>query len=183
MPDRAAQRRRKPISLRDRQERTDLRIIQPGDADQLRQVLAKETKIELERKRNGFVKEDDLISPSKKLSALATLYSSLVRRLPELSESWCSFRLWQDWFIHRVSSLKSAEGTPAAFSNGFSGPLGARRPRESAYSIASTDTGHSLGSHEGEDEAADDRPEGFALPLTSEMTKCVSDDSLVERSS
>lgn len=45
----------------------------------MRQVLAKETKIELDRKRNGFVKEDDLISPSKKLSALATLYSSLVR--------------------------------------------------------------------------------------------------------
>ncbi|KAJ8294731.1 putative exocyst complex component sec8 [Rhodotorula toruloides] len=132
---------------------TELRGVTPGDVGQMRQVLAKETKIELDRKRNGFVKEDDLISPSKKLSALATLYSSL------------------DWFIHRVSSLKSAEGTPAAFSNGFSGPLGSQRPRESAYSIASTDTGHSLGSREMEDEAGDDRPEGFALPLTSEMTK------------
>lgn len=46
----------------------------------MREALKRETKMELERKGNGEITTDDLISPSKKLFALGTLYSSLVRR-------------------------------------------------------------------------------------------------------
>jgi len=52
---------------------------QPKDSVKLREVLEKETKIELDRKRKASVRETDLIGPSKKVWALATLYSSLVR--------------------------------------------------------------------------------------------------------
>lgn len=45
----------------------------------MREALKRETKIELDKKRNGLVTPDDLITPSKKLLALGTLYSSLVR--------------------------------------------------------------------------------------------------------
>lgn len=53
-------------------------LIQPEDQAQLREALQQETKIELEKKGNGTIAADDLISPSKKLVALGTLYSSLV---------------------------------------------------------------------------------------------------------
>lgn len=51
---------------------------QPDDKEKLRACLKRETKIELEKKRNGLVTAEDMISPSKKLMALGTLYSSLV---------------------------------------------------------------------------------------------------------
>jgi len=44
----------------------------------MREALKRETKIELDKKRNGLVPSEDLIAPSKKLLALGTLYSSLV---------------------------------------------------------------------------------------------------------
>ncbi|GJN89483.1 hypothetical protein Rhopal_002469-T1 [Rhodotorula paludigena] len=134
---------------------TELRGVPPNDPLKLRELLQRETRIELERKRNSTVKDDDLISPSKKIWALATLYSSL------------------DWFIHHVSSLKSAEGVAAAPSNGF-GAFAGRHPRESGVSFASsTDTSMSVGEKDGDEEEGrePDRPEGFALPLTKEMTR------------
>lgn len=47
----------------------------------MREVLKRETKIELERKGNSQISAADLLGPSKKLLALGTLYSSLVRPL------------------------------------------------------------------------------------------------------
>ncbi|GAA5991883.1 hypothetical protein JCM10908_002254 [Rhodotorula pacifica] len=112
-------------------------------------LLARETKIELERKGNRAVQEADLIQPSKKLGALATLHSSLI------------------WFAGHVASLRSApSGTPGyAFSSSKAGL------RDSVYSNASTDTAQSTHSGHGEDTDHDTRPEGFALPLTNEMVK------------
>jgi len=52
---------------------------QETDNARIRDLLAKETKLEMDRKRNGIIETEDLITPSKKLWALATLYSSLVR--------------------------------------------------------------------------------------------------------
>ncbi|BGP39395.1 exocyst subunit [Rhodotorula kratochvilovae] len=138
---------------------TELRGVGPNDPLKLRETLEKETKIELDRKRNRTVREDDLISPSKKVWALATLYSSL------------------DWFIHHVSSLKATSvDAPSSSFNGFAG----RRPRESGYSFASSsDTAPSaVGGETGEDGAGAGEGErealggdGFTLPLTSEMTR------------
>ncbi|KAL8293460.1 hypothetical protein RQP46_000161 [Phenoliferia psychrophenolica] len=71
----------------------ELRNIPDNDPMQMREALKRETKIELEKKGNGEIMADDLISPSKKLFALGTLYSSL------------------DWFIVHVSSLKTTADT------------------------------------------------------------------------
>jgi hypothetical protein len=60
-------------------ELTSFHLEQPNDPLKLRELLQRETKLELDRKRNGVVASEDLISPSKKMWALATLYSSLVR--------------------------------------------------------------------------------------------------------
>ncbi|GAA5911557.1 hypothetical protein JCM5296_007207 [Sporobolomyces johnsonii] len=129
----------------------ELRSASGTDPVKLRETLAKETKLELDKKRNGVVASEDLISPSKRLWALGTLYSSL------------------DWFIHHVSSLKtSTEAAPPTMLNGFAGAFGGRRPRESGYS--SSDGSPALGSRDEVDEA-EEREDGFALPLTSEMTR------------
>ncbi|GAA6007556.1 hypothetical protein JCM10207_006385 [Rhodosporidiobolus poonsookiae] len=131
----------------------EMRAVPPTDPLKLRELLQRETKSEFERKRNGVVASEDLISPSKKLWALGTLYSSL------------------DWFIHHVSSLKSSEGANApSFANGFGG-FDRRGPRESGYSHASSSDGSPSMSGHGHDDEAEDRTEGFALPLTSEMTR------------
>lgn len=49
-----------------------------SDQGQLAPLFSRETKLELEKKGNGTIKEEDLILPNKKLASLATLYSSLV---------------------------------------------------------------------------------------------------------
>ncbi|KPV72247.1 uncharacterized protein RHOBADRAFT_56060 [Rhodotorula graminis WP1] len=143
---------------------TELRGVSPKDSTKLREVLEKETKIELDRKRKASVREDDLISPSKKIWALATLYSSL------------------DWFILHVSALKATgEAVASPATNGFA--AASRRPRESGYSFASSsDASPSLASREMDEEgvAAGAGPseggsetgaDGFVLPLTSEMAR------------
>ncbi|KAI5481854.1 exocyst complex component, sec8 subunit [Pseudohyphozyma bogoriensis] len=80
----------------------ELRNIAPEQQDQMREALRRETKIELERKGNAQLPAEDLISPSKKMLALGTLYSSL------------------DWFILHVSSLKtSPDNAPTMGSNSF----------------------------------------------------------------
>ncbi|GAA5875446.1 hypothetical protein JCM8547_004407 [Rhodosporidiobolus lusitaniae] len=139
---------------------SEMRAVPPTDPQKLRDLLQRETKLELDRKRNGVVAGEDLISPSKKMWALATLYSSL------------------DWFIQHVSSLKtSTDGSSSAFPNGLSSAFGGRRgPRESGYSTTSTtvsaDGSPALGSARDEDEDGESgREEGFALPLTSDMTR------------
>lgn len=43
-------------------------------------MLKQESKVEADRRRNDIVHAEDFVSPSKKLLALGTLYSSLVRR-------------------------------------------------------------------------------------------------------
>ncbi|KAK4705054.1 exocyst complex component 4, partial [Phenoliferia sp. Uapishka_3] len=68
----------------------ELRNIPENAPAAMREALKRETKIELEKKGNGEISSDDLISPSKKLLALGTLYSSL------------------DWFIVHVSNLKTS---------------------------------------------------------------------------
>ncbi|GAA5933851.1 hypothetical protein JCM1841_001318 [Sporobolomyces salmonicolor] len=129
----------------------ELRSASGTDPVKLREMLTKETKLELDKKRNGVVASEDLISPSKRLWALGTLYSSL------------------DWFIHHVSSLKtSTEAAPPTMPNGFAAAFGGRRPRESGYS--SSDGSPALGSREEIDEP-EEREDGFALPLTSELTR------------
>ncbi|GAA5972148.1 hypothetical protein JCM21900_006105, partial [Sporobolomyces salmonicolor] len=55
----------------------ELRSASGTDPVKLREMLTKETKLELDKKRNGVVASEDLISPSKRLWALGTLYSSL----------------------------------------------------------------------------------------------------------
>ncbi|GAA5829923.1 hypothetical protein JCM11251_007933 [Rhodosporidiobolus azoricus] len=136
----------------------EMRSVPSTDPLKLRELLQRETKLELERKRNTVIASDDLICPSKKMWALATLYSSL------------------DWFIHHVSSLKttspssSSEAGSSTFANGFNGAR--RGPRESGYSHASSESSPPIGSrdHADEDEA-EERAAGFTLPLTSEMTR------------
>ncbi|GAA5916657.1 hypothetical protein JCM6882_001573 [Rhodosporidiobolus microsporus] len=133
----------------------EMRAVPSTDPLKLRELLQRETKLELERKRNGVVSSEDLISPSKKMWALATLYSSL------------------DWFIHHVSSLKTtssgSEAGSSTFPNGFNGRRG---PRESGYSHASSESSPAMGSRDhGDDEELEDRADGFTLPLTSEMTR------------
>lgn len=44
----------------------------------MRAALKRETKIELEEKGHGPIKNESLIHPSKRILALGTLYSSLV---------------------------------------------------------------------------------------------------------
>jgi exocyst complex component 4 len=56
-----------------------IRCLQVEERAQIEQALKRETKIELDKKGNGELSADDLLSPSKKLIALGTLYSSLVR--------------------------------------------------------------------------------------------------------
>ncbi|GAA6035827.1 hypothetical protein JCM8097_005726 [Rhodosporidiobolus ruineniae] len=141
----------------------DMRNVPSTDPLKLRELLQRETKLELDRKRNGVVASKDLISPAKKLWALGTLYSSL------------------DWFIHHVSSLKTTSDSAASASsapNGFSGTFGGRRggagPRESGYSYASSsEASPAMGSrdHGDDEEDGGERADGFALPLTSEMTR------------
>lgn len=157
---------------------------QSNDAVKLREVLEKETKLELSRKRKKSVREEDLLSPGKKVAALATLYSSLVRPpfLPALHSIMRSLYLNapQDWFIVHVSSLRATgEAAASPPSNGFAGP---RRPRESGYSFASSSDSPSLPSRELDEESAsagvgeadaEAGAEGFTLPLTSEMARCV----------
>ncbi|BGP15461.1 exocyst subunit [Rhodosporidiobolus nylandii] len=118
----------------------DMRAVPPTDPVKLRELLERETKMEFERKRNGTVSSEDLISPSKKMWALGTLYSSL------------------DWFIHHVSSLKTADGSTPSPQNGFStGAFNGRRgPRESGYSLASSDGSPALGSSRGHGDDQDD---------------------------
>ncbi|TNY20452.1 hypothetical protein DMC30DRAFT_251425 [Rhodotorula diobovata] len=139
---------------------SELRNVPSNDAVKLREVLEKETKLELSRKRKKSVREEDLLSPGKKVAALATLYSSL------------------DWFIVHVSSLRATgEAAASPPSNGFAGP---RRPRESGYSFASSSDSPSLPSRELDEESAsagvgeadaEAGAEGFTLPLTSEMAR------------
>lgn len=84
----------------------DLRAVPEKDHTALREVLKRETKLELEKKRNGQVTAEDLIHPPKKLLALCTLYSSL------------------DWFIVHVSSLKTSADGPSANGGAFRGEEG-----------------------------------------------------------
>jgi exocyst complex component 4 len=44
----------------------------------MRAALKRETKIDLEEKGHGPILQESLITPSKKILALGTLYSSLV---------------------------------------------------------------------------------------------------------
>lgn len=53
--------------------------LQQEDSARLVQAVTRETKIELETKGNAPIKKEDLISHPKRLVALATLHTSLVR--------------------------------------------------------------------------------------------------------
>lgn len=121
------------------------------DPNSVPALLARETKIELERKGNRAVQEVDLIQPTKKLGGLATLHSSLI------------------WFAGHVASLRSA---PSG-SSGFADPSSSTAAglRDSIYSNASTDTAQSTISGHGDDGEYDTRPVDFVLPLTNEMVK------------
>jgi len=79
----------------------ELRAVPEKDQALLREVLKRETRLELDKKRNGQVVAEDLIQPPKKLLALCTLYSSL------------------DWFIVHVSSLKTSADGPSANGGAF----------------------------------------------------------------
>ncbi|SCV70809.1 BQ2448_3571 [Microbotryum intermedium] len=72
----------------------DLHAAMPDDKEAADAALKRETKIELDKKRNSLVNSEDLITPSKKLMALGTLYSSLV------------------WFIAHISALKHVADRP-----------------------------------------------------------------------
>ncbi|KAM0750251.1 hypothetical protein T439DRAFT_356891 [Meredithblackwellia eburnea MCA 4105] len=74
----------------------ELRNVSANEPEKMKEILQRETKIELERKGNGEFAPEDLVSPSKKLLAIGTLYSSL------------------DWFILHVSSLKTSPDTAPA---------------------------------------------------------------------
>ncbi|GAA5870920.1 hypothetical protein JCM3774_003481 [Rhodotorula dairenensis] len=115
-------------------------------------LLARETKIELERKGNRAVQEAELIQPTKKLGALATLHSSLI------------------WFAGHIASLRSTpSGSSGVGTSGVSS--GKAGMRDSVYSTASTDTAQSTTDGHGDDVDCEARPEGSALPLTKEMVK------------
>ncbi|GAA5941737.1 exocyst subunit SEC8 [Sporobolomyces koalae] len=127
----------------------------PGtDSARIRELLSKETKIELDRKRNGIIDAEDLITPSKKLLAIATLYSSL------------------DWFINRIATLNTghdhAPSTTPFRPEGFAGR--ARRTRESSES---TNDGTSTAASRGGDDVEDDdrEPNGKGSPLTGDMAR------------
>ncbi|SGY79129.1 BQ5605_C008g05051 [Microbotryum silenes-dioicae] len=72
----------------------DLHAAMPGNTEAASAALRRETKIELDKKRNSLVNSEDLITPSKKLMALGTLYSSL------------------DCFIAHISALKHVTDRP-----------------------------------------------------------------------
>lgn len=130
-------------------------------------LLSLETKLELEKKGNGTIKEEDLILPNKKLASLATLYSSLVSCIPSFSKSYTHSARLQIWFAGQIASLRSSTGAAHAASGD-----GARSTlRDSVYSTASTDTARSTVSGHGDDAEDAARPEGFALPLTNDMIK------------
>lgn len=62
-----------------------LAVSQVSEHARMAQALRRETKIELETKGNAPIRTDDLINSPKKILALATLYSSLVRLSPYIT--------------------------------------------------------------------------------------------------
>ncbi|GAA5956509.1 hypothetical protein JCM3765_003467 [Sporobolomyces pararoseus] len=124
----------------------------------IRELLAKETKLELDRKRTGVIELEDLITPSKKLWALGTLYSSL------------------DWFINRISALNAAASSDQSASS-FGGSTFAGRGRgfrESGYSSSDgSPAGGNRAREATEEDAGDDErePGSRGLPLTGDMAR------------
>ncbi|GAA5904682.1 exocyst subunit SEC8 [Sporobolomyces salmoneus] len=144
---------------------SELQETPESESAKVRELLAKETKIELDRKRNGVIETEDLITPSKKLWALATLYSSL------------------DWFVNRISALNTVANEQVAPSagTGLGSGFAGRGPgvRESGYSSSdgSPASGNRGGNEDGteedsgtvRDEENGSRPRG--LPLTGDMSR------------
>ena len=88
-------------------------------AERLGELLRRETRTELDHIGNRATDLDDLLHPIKKLAAIGSFYSSLVRPLVHLCLwSQAHVRCAQDWFIEHVSQLKTfvpaaADGTPS----------------------------------------------------------------------
>ena len=162
----------------------DIRV-QETQQTRIRELLAKETKLELDRKRNGIIELEDLITPSKKLWALGTLYSSLVSQLSlVLSRAYFanpSRWILQDWFINRISALNTAgvssDQSASSLPVGFGGSAFAGRGRgvrESGYSSSDGSPASGNRAREGtEEDGGDDEREPIprGLPLTGDMAR------------